>query len=292
MSAKSNESSERPDDRRATAAKGNRAGAGDVLGSGEAGRDIDGAVDDGIDDRPTDDGDIVDAELIEDGAPGATSPGSGGADELAIAGDNARKAVGAADGGMESEAEPEDLFRLDIADDLSGLESLLSDDFGRISAERDEYLDALKRLQADFNNFRRRTERQQSEMRQRASEALVIRLLPVLDSLELAMAHLGLGETPPADEASTAVLQVNSQLRDVLAREGLRRIDEVGVGFDPTVHEATAMDDSEPVTDTDTDAGDGDEAEAPAGPTVTEVWRSGYQMGDRVIRPAMVRVRG
>jgi molecular chaperone GrpE len=181
-----------------------------------------------------------------------------------------------------------------MSDDLSGLEALLSDDFARISAEREEYLDALKRLQADFDNFRKRTERQQSELRVRASETLVVRLLPVLDSLELAIGHLGLGDSPPADEASTSLLQVNNQLRDILAREGLERIDAVGVRFDPTVHEATAMDDSEPSEQATDDSGpaEGAEPAQPAGPTVTEVWRSGYRMADRVIRPAMVRVRG
>lgn len=176
---------------------------------------------------------------------------------------------------------------------LSGLESLLSDDFARISAERDEFLDALKRLQADFDNFRKRTERQQAELRVRASEALVIRLLPVLDSLELAMAHLGLGGAPPADEASTSLVQVSSQLRSILEREGLERIDTVGVEFDPTVHEATAMDDGQ--LEAGAGTGEDENAEAthpePASPTVSEVWRSGYRMGDRVIRPAMVRVR-
>ncbi|MHB1509534.1 MAG: nucleotide exchange factor GrpE [Acidimicrobiales bacterium] len=180
------------------------------------------------------------------------------------------------------------------------LADLLSDDFARISAERDEFLDALRRLQADFDNFRKRTERQQSEMRVRASESLVVRLLPVLDSLELAMAHLGLLTGQASDEASTALVQVNSQLREVLAREGLERIDSVGVEFDPTVHEATAMDDGNSVEEpSETGTADtADDVESvidpppPTGPTVSEVWRSGYRMGERVIRPAMVRVRG
>lgn len=188
--------------------------------------------------------------------------------------------------GAAPQGAPEELFRLEEAEDLSGLEALLSDDFARISAERDEFLDALKRLQADFDNYRKRTERQQAELRQRASEALVVRLLPVLDSLELAITHLGLGTAAPTDEASSSLLQVNSQLRDILGREGLERIDAVGVSFDPTVHEATAMDESEP------EAEGAAAANEPAGPTVTAVWRSGYRLGDRVIRPAMVQVRG
>jgi molecular chaperone GrpE (heat shock protein) len=115
------------------------------------------------------------------------------------------------------------------------------------------------------------------------------------------MAHLGLLTGQASDEASTSLVQVNAQLREVLAREGLERIDSVGVEFDPTVHEATAMDDGDTVEEASEagtagtagsdDAGDAD-TPPPGRPTVTEVWRSGYKIGDRVIRPAMVRVRG
>ncbi|HXY43858.1 MAG TPA: nucleotide exchange factor GrpE [Acidimicrobiales bacterium] len=210
---------------------------------------------------------------------------AGGAPEAELVAGPAADAEPVGEDGQQAAGPEDDVFKLNVSDDLSSLETLLSDDFARISAERDEFLDALKRLQADFDNYRKRTERQQAELRRRASEALVARLLPVLDALELAMSHLGLGAATPTDEASTALLQVNSLLRDVLGREGLERIDAVGVGFDPTVHEATAVDESQAADG----AGTGDEA---AGPTVTEVWRSGYRIGDRVIRPAMVRVRG
>jgi molecular chaperone GrpE len=191
------------------------------------------------------------------------------------------------EGTAGDEIPTDDLFRLELSKELSGLEELFSDDFARVTAERDEYLDALQRLQADFNNHRRRVERQLAESRERANEALLLRLLPVLDALDLAMAHLSSGEAAgeagdSAAEAASSLVQIHTLLRNTLAREGLERIDAVGVPFDPTIHEATAMDDSE--------APDG-EADEPAGPEVTEVWRPGYRMGDRVIRPAMVRVR-
>jgi molecular chaperone GrpE len=186
--------------------------------------------------------------------------------------------------------------------DLTGLEVLLSDDFARIAAERDEYLDSLQRLQADFNNFRKRTDRLQAELRDRANEVLLRRLMPVLDALDLALAHLGLGDAPPADEAAASLLQVNALLRDTLQREGLERIDSVGVPFDPTIHDATAMDESAPTGDdtatADSKGHDGaalsdsdSDSDKPTGPTVAEVWRAGYRLNDRVIRPAMVRVR-
>jgi molecular chaperone GrpE len=157
-------------------------------------------------------------------------------------------------------------------------------------AERDEYLDALRHLQADFENFRKRTDRQIDEVRSRASEALLERLLPVVDALDLAVAHLGRARGAPGPgrparegagegEALTALVQVGGLLRDTLAKEGLERIDAVGVAFDPTVHDAVAR--AEP-------AGDDD---AP-GSVVDEVMRAGYLLKGRVLRPAMVKVRG
>lgn len=230
-------------------------------------------------------------DVLEAGERGGNAATGGG--DAAPGEAETTDAVSAADGNAEELDEPADgeLFQLHVDDDLSGLERLLGDDFARISAERDEYLDALKRLQADFDNFRKRTERQQAELRMRASEALVVKLLPVLDSLDLAMTHLGLGGAAPADDAAASLVQINAQLRDILAREGVERIDAVGVGFDPTVHEATAMDEVASGTDEEADTAAPERTEQ-AGPTVTEVWRSGYRMGDRVIRPAMVRVRG
>ncbi len=172
-------------------------------------------------------------------------------------------------------------------------------------AERDEYLDALRRLQADFENFRKRTDRQLAEVRSRASESLLERLLPVLDALDLALAHLGAGgaasngaagagaggaddgETtaqPAAGEARSALVQVGNLLRDTLAKEGLERIDAVGVAFDPTVHDAVAHV-PEPAGEA---SGEHDSGEA----VVDEVMRAGYLLKGRVLRPAMVKVRG
>ena len=228
----------------------------------------------------------------EQAAAGGAEGYRAGAAETAGAEAGAGGAAGAEAGAGEAEVgEPtdgtasgmayDDPFRLDLSRDLVGLEALLSDDFARISAERDEYLDALQRLQADFDNHRKRLERQLAESRERANQALLLRLLPVLDALDLAMAHLRPDDS--AGEAASSLVQIHTLLRDTLAREGLERIDSVGVPFDPTIHDATAIDESE---------ADDNEAGGPAGPAVTEVWRPGYRMRDRVIRPAMVRVRG
>jgi molecular chaperone GrpE len=241
-------------------AEGYRAGAAETAGA-EAGA-----------------GGAAGAEAGAGGAAGAEAGAGGAAGAEAGAGE---AEVGEPTDGTASGMAYDDPFRLDLSRDLVGLEALLSDDFARISAERDEYLDALQRLQADFDNHRKRLERQLAESRERANQALLLRLLPVLDALDLAMAHLRPDDS--AGEAASSLVQIHTLLRDTLAREGLERIDSVGVPFDPTIHDATAIDESE---------ADDNEAGGPAGPAVTEVWRPGYRMRDRVIRPAMVRVRG
>jgi molecular chaperone GrpE len=133
--------------------------------------------------------------------------------------------------------------------------------------ERDEFKDALIRLQADFENYKKRMLKQQTEHLERAAGALVEKLLPVLDAADLALAH-GAGED---------VKQVTSALFGALEREGLERIDPAGGPFDPTLHDAVAH---EP-------AGDGQQEQE-----VAEVMRAGYRWKGRVLRPAMVKVRG
>jgi molecular chaperone GrpE len=134
-----------------------------------------------------------------------------------------------------------------------------------LARERDEYREALVRLQADFENYRKRILKQQTEHLERAAQSLVEKLLPVLDTAELALAHGG-GED---------VKQITASLVGTLEREGLERIDPNGEAFDPTVHDAVAHEPS-----------DGHEQE------VAEVLRVGYRWKGRVLRPAMVKVRG
>jgi len=154
-------------------------------------------------------------------------------------------------------------------------------DLASVLAERDEYLDALRRLQAEFDNYRKRTARQQAETFDRASEAVIERLLPALDALDLALAHVG-EKGEPATDLDGAFAQIGSLLRDVLAKEGLERIDSTGVAFDPTIHDAVAH---VPAGDDDGAAGD------VPGPAVVETLRAGYRLKGRVLRPAMVKVR-
>jgi molecular chaperone GrpE len=136
-------------------------------------------------------------------------------------------------------------------------------DVAKIARERDDYLDALKRLQADFENYKKRIIKQQTEHLERAAEGLVEKLLPALDTFDLARAHGGEG-----------LDQVQGQLMAALEKEGLERIDPLGKPFDPNESEAVAHED-----------GDG-------GPVVSEVMRTGYRFKGKLLRPAMVKVKG
>ncbi len=146
--------------------------------------------------------------------------------------------------------------------DISELEAQLLDDMDRLQSERNDYLDQLLRTRADFDNYRKRIQKQQSELQQRAAEALVEKLLEPLDTLELAVAH------------GQGFEQARTMLVTILTKEGLERIDPVGEPFDPNEADAVAH-----------EAGDG-------GPVVAEVLRPGYRWKGRVLRPAMVKVRG
>jgi len=134
-----------------------------------------------------------------------------------------------------------------------------------VTAERDEYLAALQRLKAEFANHKRRTVEQQEQQREQAAAGLVEKLLPVLDSCDAALAH-------DAD----AVKPINDSLLDALNRSGLSRIDPDGEVFDPASHEAVMHEE-----------GDGGDE-----PLVSEVLRAGYAWNGRVLRPAMVKVKG
>ncbi len=134
----------------------------------------------------------------------------------------------------------------------------------QIAAERDEYLDMARRVQAEFENYKRRVELQRIEQRERAAEQLVLELLPVLDAGEAASAQ--------GDESVAAI---HSQLLSTLEKLGLSPVADVEVDFDPNVHEAVMHE-------------EGDESE----PVVAELLRTGYLWNSRVLRPAMVKVRG
>ena len=153
-----------------------------------------------------------------------------------------------------------------VAEDAA---TVVVDERSEVERERDEYLDALQRQQSDFENYRKRVARSADDAGVRAAGALVAKLLPVIDAFDLAQAHF----SSDTDEAR-ALGQARGLLLDTLAKEGLDRIDVVGVAFDPQVHDAVAH------------------AEGDDGPVIDEVLRAGYLWRGQVLRPAMVKVRG
>ncbi len=112
-----------------------------------------------------------------------------------------------------------------------------------LARERDEYLLALQRTQADFENYRKRIARLQEEQAARASGDLVAKLLPVLDTLDLAEAHLN--ESLDLTEDGKALRASRAMLMDILAKEGLERVDQREVPFDPSIHDAVAHSEAE-----------------------------------------------
>jgi molecular chaperone GrpE len=141
------------------------------------------------------------------------------------------------------------------------------DELGALQKQRDELVDTLQRVQAEFDNFRKRSARDQQSLVARAHERLVKELVPVLDDLERALEAAEAHEEAKLEEG---VALVTRALGDILRKEGLEEIPTEGK-FDPHVHEALLSQPSE--------ADEGN---------VIEVIQKGYRLGDRVIRPARV----
>jgi molecular chaperone GrpE len=142
----------------------------------------------------------------------------------------------------------------------------------QIESERNEYLDTLRRVQAEFENYRKRVIKEQTALVDRATSGLVEQLLPVLDSFELALKNLDSAGSDDIESVRKGVELVYAELLGVLEKAGLSRIEAEGKPFDPNVHEAVMQED-----------GDGE-------PVVTDVLRTGYTLKGRVLRPAMVKV--
>ena len=132
----------------------------------------------------------------------------------------------------------------------------------QLQAERDEHLNDLKRVAADFENYRKRVARDQESLVARAHERLVKELVPILDDLERALAHEG--------DLDEGIRLIHRQFSDALAKEGLTEVPTDGK-FDPHTQEALLSQPSE--------AEEGD---------VIQVLQKGYRLGDRVLRPARV----
>ncbi|HEY0785877.1 MAG TPA: nucleotide exchange factor GrpE [Acidobacteriaceae bacterium] len=143
------------------------------------------------------------------------------------------------------------------------------DETERLRAERDALVDRLARLQAEFENARRRAERERSEFRDYAISGAIEQFLPVLDNF-----HLALKATGSADQLRAGVELIVKQMEEVLRSLNVQTVETVGTQFDPRLHEAL---DSVESTD------------LPDGQIHDEV-RRGYRIKERLLRPALVRV--
>jgi molecular chaperone GrpE len=144
--------------------------------------------------------------------------------------------------------------------------SALAEELEATRRERDEYLDALQRLKAEFENSRKRQERERARILQAASERLVVELLPVLDNLDRALEAEG--------DIREGVRATRDQLADVLGKEGLLPVASDGQPFDPNVHEAVM----------------GQPSEEQEEGTILQTFERGYLLNGKPIRPAKVVV--
>ena len=170
------------------------------------------------------------------------------------------------DGVEDVEGVTEDLDEVEASDDA------IAADLEKARAEAESYLDDLRRLQADFDNYRKRTLREQTARAASASQALVARLLPVLDNFELAVSAAE--HSRDFDRMLKGVEMVFGELREVMEGEGLVKIEAEGKPFDPERHEAVIA-----VEQEDTEPG-----------MVVDIVRTGYELRGKVLRPAMVKV--
>jgi molecular chaperone GrpE len=236
------------------------AGEGGPAGEAPAGEPEDGAATGpraaGEGGSPAEDAGTAPQDGTDTDAPGR--PGPSATDDDTAAGEPAAESGGGPDDAEESVGTDE----VEVDADLQAAADALEVDLELLLSERAQYLDAYRRAQADFENYRKQAQRRQDDAVVRALGAFVERLLPVLDSCDAALAH-GASEVEP----------VLTALYGALSKEGLERIDPKGAAFDPTEAEAVVH-----------EPGEGGEH------VVAEVLRPGYRWRGKVLRPAMVKV--
>jgi molecular chaperone GrpE len=169
---------------------------------------------------------------------------------------------------------PDDQHEVAVSEEEAAASELEADlaRLSQLQSERDEYLDTLRRVQAEFENYRKRVIKEQTALVDRATGGLVEQLLPVLDSFELALKNFDAAGGQDTESVRKGVELVYAELLGVLEKAGLSRVEAEGKPFDPNVHEAVMQEE-----------GDGE-------PVVTDVLRTGYTLKGRVLRPAMVKV--
>jgi molecular chaperone GrpE len=143
----------------------------------------------------------------------------------------------------------------------------------KLAAQGAEHYDRLLRLTADFDNFKKRAARERDETRRAATEAMLGKLLPVLDNFDMALAATNQANVT-VETLKVGVSMIHTQLRQVFSDSGVDAVDAVGLPFDPAIHEAVSQQET---------------TDVPEGQVVQQL-RKGYRFKDRLLRPATVVV--
>jgi molecular chaperone GrpE len=171
----------------------------------------------------------------------------------------------AADGGAADSSTDES--------ETSATDGLSIDELKAKAAKADENWDRFVRLNADFDNYKKRAARERADAIRYANESLLEKLIPVLDNFDMAMTAAN-AETGSADSLRTGVNMINTQLRSALQEAGLEEINATGLPFDPNWHEAVSQQET---------------LDVPEG-HVAQQLRKGYKLRERLVRPATVVV--
>ncbi len=173
---------------------------------------------------------------------------------------------------MDEQQVQDTLTNEQSAEQVEGDLNAISDAVSKLTEERDQIQDQLVRTMADFQNYKKRQQAEQSMVRQYATESLIMTLLPALDNFSRAVNAAENGGS--MESLLTGVKAIDKQLRFILEQQGVQAMVSIGQPFDANMHEAIG-----------TVATDDFEAD-----TVVQEVATGYRMGDRIIRPATVRV--
>jgi len=163
---------------------------------------------------------------------------------------------------------------LDFFDEIRGQVEELSKEKEQSEKRADEYLDRLRRLQADIENLQKITRRQIENVTRQASESLIVKLFPILDSLQQANKVNPSNKSLSSEEVSVGLKMLFNQLVDVLKTEGLEEISCMGERLDPEKHEVVSYKETDEVPEN----------------TILDEVRRGYAIRGRVIRPSLVVV--
>lgn len=185
--------------------------------------------------------------------------------ELAASPSDHQQSVGASEEEAEDAADPAGARQDPVAQLQAQIDAL--------TAEKASLYDKLLRRQAEFENYRKRVERERSELYQHGRDDVLLQFLPVVDNFERALSSLETSEGD-AEALRHGVELIHKQFKDALSKFGLEAVEAVGQTFDPHVHEAVT-----------TEATDKHKEN-----TVIQEFQRGYRIGDRLLRPAKVKV--